>query len=56
MPGKGLDFWGVSLFSLSIRLVWIVWGCLCLKVRIMFGWIAGWERMGLRLIYFGNFY
>ena len=56
MPGKDLDFWEVSLFSLNIRLALSVWGCLCLRVRIRFGWIAGWGRMGLKLVYFGNFY
>jgi len=51
MPGKGLDSWAVSLFSLSIRLVWSVWECLCSKVRIMFGLIGGWGRMGLILFW-----
>lgn len=51
MPGIGLGFWAVSLFSLSIKLVWSVWECLCLTVRIRFGWIGGWGRMGLILIW-----
>lgn len=54
MPGKGLDFWGVSLFSSSIRLALSVWECLCLRVRIRFGWIEVWGRMGLiwHFVYF----
>lgn len=55
MLGKGLDFWVVSLFSLNIRLALSVWECLYLRVRIRFGWIAGWGRMGLRLVYFESF-
>lgn len=56
MLGKGFDFWGVSLFSLSIRLVLSVWEYLCLRVRIMSGWIVGWGRIGLRFVYFESFY
>ena len=51
MPGKGLDSWEVSLFSLSTRLVWNVWECLCLRARIRFESIEGWGRMGPILIW-----